>query len=133
MDGLEAGVATIQSVPGMASTGGVGPGRLFVRDGPEFTAPATVDTGLAVGGTISGSLRRADGSPASWASVTIRTRAAVTQVATTNVRDDGSFTVTVPAGDYKVQFQDWPSEQWGSASAARRRPTSSTWAGPRPP
>lgn len=114
VDGLEAGVGYKIQV---SSWDGVHVGE-WAQDGvsfetaTEFTAPATIDTGLAVGGTISGSLRRADGSPASWASVTIWDAAAVTQVATTNVWDDGSYTITVPAGDYKVQFQDWPSEQW---------------------
>lgn len=114
IDGLEAGVAykvTVDTWDGVHLGEWAQDAQSF-DEATSYVAPSTVDTVLASGGTISGTLNRADGSPAAWANVTVWTPDLTTQVRWTTVSDDGSFTALVPTGDYKVQFTDWPAEQW---------------------
>jgi protocatechuate 3,4-dioxygenase beta subunit len=77
----------------------------------QFVTPATVDVGLASGGTLTGTLKRADGTDAEWASVEVLRASDHEVVAGTDIWS-GSWSVAVPPGDYVVGFSAWPSRQY---------------------
>ncbi|WP_106297860.1 carboxypeptidase-like regulatory domain-containing protein [Knoellia remsis] len=82
-----------------------------------FVAPATVDVGLRVGGTIGGSLTRADGSPAEGASVSVLRSGDLTPVAWTSVGASpevgaSQWSTVVAPGEYVVEFWDNGTQQW---------------------
>jgi hypothetical protein len=90
----------------------------------SVTAPATVDVGLQVGGTIGGTLLRADSSPAEGASVTIRRTSDFSPVAFTNVfvgppAGEAEWSTLVAAGEYVVEYWDNGAHQYavGQTSA----------------
>lgn len=92
-------------------------------DAVPFVAPASVDITLQVGGTIGGSLRRADGSAAEGASVHVLdtddyTTAAWTSVGASPETGDEWWTL-VPPGEYVVEYWDDGATQWavGQTSA----------------
>jgi hypothetical protein len=89
------------------------------------TAPATVDTGLALGGRLQGTLSRVDGEPAPWAQVDVATPGEDSRVeAFAQTDDTGHWSALVRPGEYVVGFTDWPARQWAfgktSADAADR-------------
>lgn len=86
-------------------------------DAAEITAPATVDVGLPVGGTIGGTLNRADGSPAEGASVTVLRAADLSPVAYASVfagppAGEAEWWVPVAPGDYVVEYWDGGAHQY---------------------
>lgn len=80
----------------------------------EFVAPTTVDVSVALGGTISGTLTRADGSQG-WASIGIDKVASGENAAYTSTWD-GTWSAVVPSGDYVVWFQDGAARQYAYGS-----------------
>jgi len=82
-----------------------------------FTAPATVDVALQVGGTIGGTLTRPDGSPAEGASVTVLRADDQTPVAWAGVyagppAGEAEWSVSVAPGDYIVEYWDGMAHQY---------------------
>lgn len=115
LDGLESGTAFKVEVTAWDGVhlGQWATGAADFDTATEFLAPATVDVSLALGGTMTGRLTRADGSPAEGASITIVDPATQASVAWASAwGGDGSWSAVVPEGDYLVQFWDWPSVHW---------------------
>ncbi|MFC7487449.1 carboxypeptidase regulatory-like domain-containing protein [Knoellia sp. CPCC 206453] len=94
-----------------------------VEEAESFVAPAVVDVSLRAGGTIGGTLRRADGSPADGAWVSVIRASDLSYVATTSVggppAGGDEWSALVPPGEYIVEFWDGTSNQWaiGQTSA----------------
>jgi hypothetical protein len=83
------------------------------EDAQVVTAPATVDTGLALGGHLQGTLTRVDGRPAEWAQVDVSTVGEdAHSVALAQTDETGHWSALVRPGEYLVQFTDWPASQW---------------------
>lgn len=98
-------------------------------DAATVIAPAIVDTGLQVGGTIGGTLTRPDGSPAEGASVTVLRADDQTPVAWAGVHagppaGEAEWWVPIAPGDYIVEYRDGMAHQYAvgqiSADAATR-------------
>jgi len=89
------------------------PDAATYEDAVPVTAPAVVDAGLAVGGTLEGTLTRADGQPAEWANVSV-VSADDTQRAGgwASTDETGHWSALVRPGEYLVSFDAWPSSQW---------------------
>ena len=86
-------------------------------DATEITAPAVVDVGLAVGGTIGGMLTRADGSAAEGASVTVLRADDLSPVAFAGVyagppAGEAEWWSLVAPGDYVVEYRDGGAHQY---------------------
>lgn len=84
----------------------------------SFTGPATVDVALDRGAQIGGTLKRADGQPASdvWVSVEPVGPGASVGASTS---ETGEWSAIVREGDYKVGFYAWPLEQWAYGKTDR--------------
>ena len=90
-------------------------------DAEVVTAPATVDFGLAVGGHLVGTLTRADGEPAAYASVDVTTTDAdggSRTEAFASTDELGQWSALVHPGDYTVHFSDYPADQWAFGQAS---------------
>jgi protocatechuate 3,4-dioxygenase beta subunit len=85
-----------------------------------ITAPATVDAALAKGGHLQGTLTRADGQPAEGASVSISSSTDDGSVAAFASTDqDGAWSALVRPGEYVVNFDAWPANQWAYGKTSR--------------
>lgn len=88
------------------------------EEAESFVAPAEVPVSLELGAQLTGTLTRADGSPADWtASVAVTSPDGMDTVAWPSIDADGSWRATVPAGDYVVEFSTWPARQWAFGAA----------------
>lgn len=96
------------------------------EEAQAYTAPATVDVGLKAGGTLEGTLTKADGTPSAWSSVHIYDSAMTDgfPLAYTSTHESGEWSALVAPGEYIVEFNAWPGTQWAigqqSAETATR-------------
>jgi hypothetical protein len=89
-------------------------------DADLITAPATVDAALATGGHLQGTLTRADEQPAEGASVAISTADEDGQTAAFASTDqNGAWSALVRPGEYLVNFDSWPANQWAFGKTSR--------------
>jgi hypothetical protein len=77
----------------------------------DVVAPGTADVVVQVAGTISGVLTNADGSPVTDTHVSVYDTD-YNSIANAVTWFDGSWSTQVPAGDYKVEFTNWPTDMW---------------------
>jgi carboxypeptidase family protein len=80
------------------------------------TSPATLSTTLELQGRLSGTLTDADGAAVPFTNVTVVDTAG-TEVANSYTDDQGSWTVLVGPGEYKVHFSGYPVSQWAFGAA----------------
>ena len=78
----------------------------------EIAAPGVVDTQLERASTLTGTLTDSTGSPVEWANVTATGVETDTEVASTSTSSDGTWSLAVPAGSYKVRMDKWPAVVW---------------------
>jgi hypothetical protein len=86
----------------------------WFENAQEFVAPAIVDVSLTLGGTLAGTLTRADGSQ-DYASVGIDSTSGGGTAAYLSTWD-GTWSALVPPGDYVVWFQDGAARQYAYGS-----------------
>jgi hypothetical protein len=89
------------------------PDAATYEDAVPVTAPAVLDAGLAVGGTLEGTLTRADGQPAEWASVSVVSADDAQRAdGWASTDETGRWSALVRPGEYLVSFDAWPASQW---------------------
>ncbi|EWT00633.1 hypothetical protein N865_14315 [Intrasporangium oryzae NRRL B-24470] len=119
----EAGVAykvAVQAFDGKHVEQWAGGASSF-ENAAEYVAPATADAALALGGTISGTLTRADGSQGyAWIDVSKLDSGEIVGGASTW---DGTWSALVPSGDYVVSFHDGSASQYAYGSETREGAT----------
>lgn len=114
VDGLQSGVGykvQAQSSEGMYLSEWAQDAQDFGA-ATSYTAPAVVDIALEPGARLEGTLTKADGSPAAWANVAAVVPTTRADVGWGWADETGHWSMLVPAGDYKVRFDAWPSTQW---------------------
>ena len=77
----------------------------------DVVAPGTANVTLAPASVIRGVLTAQDGTAVDGASVSVYDTA-YNYVAGSSTDPDGAWSVSVPAGDYKVEFTNWPADMW---------------------
>ena len=114
VDGLEAGLeykVEAEVWDGMYLSEWADGARSY-EEATVYSPPAQVDITLDQGGRMEGTLLRADGSPAEWASIDVVTADGSTTVGWAWTDDTGAWSTAVPPGDYLVRFDSWPATQW---------------------
>ncbi|HEU0040860.1 MAG TPA: carboxypeptidase-like regulatory domain-containing protein, partial [Jiangellaceae bacterium] len=120
-DGIEAGVAYKVEVSGDGThLGEWADDAPYYWDATAFTAPAVVDVTLAEGAILEGALTDVAGAAAPWAWVSIVGSEYLDYVASTSTDSAGNWSVAVPPGTYKVQFEVDNARSWafGKTTAA---------------
>lgn len=92
-------------------------------DATPVSAPGTVDVALTLGGVLTGTLTDADGNPVVDASVTASTAEVEEPVEYASTDADGTWSMVVRPGAYKVQMSTWAAVLWAFGASSHATAT----------